>query len=242
MTKKLEIERRWLIKLPLTKEAQDAVEAEHDVPARIVQTYLNSNDGAVHRVRCIDYDFWGAKQPAHFVHTAKRLVEMGVNEEDEHSLTEIEYREKLADRDIDTIDIQKTRYHLHNGGHVWELDLYSGAWEGLAILECELKSLDEEFEIPPYLLGNIDREITKEKGWSNADLAHRYSNPQGVWFGQPGLALEDLTDLEDIPNDDESIWQPKSWFSRLINWLRPEARYDERNERIYGDQINEEAE
>ena len=51
MTKKLEIERRWLIKLPLTKEAQDAVEAEHDVPARIVQTYLNSNDGATHRVR-----------------------------------------------------------------------------------------------------------------------------------------------------------------------------------------------
>ena len=171
---------------------------------------------------------------------------MGVNEEDEHSLSEIEYQAKLLERDPDTIDIKKVRYHLHHKGHLVELDVYAGEWEGLCIAEIELPSLDTEVELPDYLTACVDREITLEKGWSNADLAHRYSKPQGVWFGQTGIDRDWMQAANEI-NDYRSWkgrWQqhePKmNWFSRLINWLSPwETRYDERNERIYGDQINE---
>jgi CYTH domain-containing protein len=201
-THKIEIERRWLIKLPLSETAEIEVKNEPDAPARIQQTYLTSNDGSVRRVRFVEVDIWGVKMRPHYIETTKKLIERGVNDEVENDLTEGEYQLKLLERDPDHITINKTRYHLHYKSHLFELDLFEDSWEGLAILELELKSKDETFELPPYL--NIDREITMEDGWSNFDLSKRFSAPQSSWFGQRSF----------------DHFKP-SLFDRVLGWFRP---------------------
>src|ERR1700676_2189619 len=95
MTTKLEIERRWLVKLPLSTETWQIIEGDLDVPARIIQTYLKSDDNTVKRVRFVEYEVWDVKFPPHYLSTTKRLIERGVNQEEEHHLTEAEYVEKL---------------------------------------------------------------------------------------------------------------------------------------------------
>jgi len=170
---KLEIERRWLIKLPLSEEALDALDEEGEVPTRITQTYLTSADGEVKRVRFVETDIWGVKF-SHFIQTVKKVVEVGVNEETEQSLDEDAYKEALASADPERQTIDKTRYHLHLGKDLFVLDMFHGAQEGLAILELELATVDrlkEEIELPSYL--DVEREITSEPGYSNYSLAKK---------------------------------------------------------------------
>lgn len=200
---KLEIERRWLVKLPLSEAAWKVIEGDLDVPAKIVQHYLKSDDNTVKRVRFVEYEVWDVKFPPHYLSTTKKLIEMGVNQEEEHQLTEAEYVEKLyLETDHDHLPIEKTRYHLHHGSKLWELDLFGGAHEGLAILELELSEADREAKIepPPYL--DILREITKEQGWSNFDLSFRSFDK----------------DMHIDPSNRDGL----GWFSRLMNWFRPQ--------------------
>ncbi len=208
----IETERRWLVHLPLSTEAETEITDDPDVPTRIQQTYLRSDDDTVKRVRFVEYDIWGVKHRPHFVQTNKRMIEAGINEEDEHDLTEADYQLALLDRDPDLITIYKTRYHIHHDGHLLELDVYERDWEGLAILELECDDLKGKVELPPYL--EIDREITYEKGWSNYDLSGRYSAPQDAWFGQPSAP--------------ERI----GWFGRVIDWFRSKPIEYGRNERL----------
>jgi adenylate cyclase len=236
MTKHIEVERRWLIKLPLSPEALKAIETDPDVPARITQTYLKSDDNIVHRVRFIEYDFWGVTQPGHYISTTKRFIEAGVNEEDEHSLNEAEYQAKLLDRDTDHFTIEKTRYHLHHTGHVFELDVFKGELEGLCILELELPRADWEEKItpPPYL--NVEREITFEPQWSNFDISARGSLVLSEYRGHKRklftyeLELCDAVDLDHM--------QPKGWFARLVDWFRPQIPAVHQYDRISDRQEN----
>jgi adenylate cyclase len=65
--------------------------------------------------------------------------------------------------------IEKTRYEIPYGGHVIELDVYSGALGGLVVAEIEFKSKEESRQFtPPEWLG---REITGDVRYSNAHLA-----------------------------------------------------------------------
>jgi adenylate cyclase len=206
--KHLEVERRWLIRLPLTEAAKTAIFTEPDAPTRIVQTYLRSEDGTVKRIRHCEVDMWAAKF-SHFTHTEKKLVERGINEETEDTLTEATYQTALLDRDPESITIEKTRYHIHHQGHILELDLFAGDWEGLAILEWEVKSLDQAIELPVFLAECVDREITQEDGWSNFQLSRRYSEPQDVWFGPPLY----MNDPRKAPKEE------RSWFSKMKDWF-----------------------
>jgi adenylate cyclase len=47
--------------------------------------------------------------------------------------------------------IAKTRYHLKNANHTWEIDVFSGENEGLIVAEIELNDKDEDFEKPQWL-------------------------------------------------------------------------------------------
>jgi adenylate cyclase len=47
--------------------------------------------------------------------------------------------------------INKIRYFLKNGNHVWEIDVFSGDNEGLVVAEIELNDKDESFEKPEWL-------------------------------------------------------------------------------------------
>jgi adenylate cyclase len=62
--------------------------------------------------------------------------------------------------------IEKTRYHVRFGAHLWEVDEFRGENQGLVIAEVELASEDEAFELPPW----IGREVTGDARYYNSNL------------------------------------------------------------------------
>lgn len=46
--------------------------------------------------------------------------------------------------------IEKTRYHVHHGDHLWEVDVFHGDNEGLVVAEIELGHEDEHFDKPNW--------------------------------------------------------------------------------------------
>ena len=46
--------------------------------------------------------------------------------------------------------VEKTRYPVQVGGHVWEVDCFSGDNAGLVVAEVELAHADEDFEMPAW--------------------------------------------------------------------------------------------
>ena len=68
--------------------------------------------------------------------------------------------------------VEKTRYKVPFAGFVWEVDEFHGANEGLVVAEIELESIDQPFELPPW----IGREVTGDPRYYNSRLAkHPYS-------------------------------------------------------------------
>jgi adenylate cyclase len=70
--------------------------------------------------------------------------------------------------------IDKTRYEVEVGSHVYEVDEFHGENEGLLLAEIELKSEGELFEKPGWL-GN---EVTNDERYYNAYLS---KNPFSGW-------------------------------------------------------------
>ena len=70
---------------------------------------------------------------------------------------------ELLEHLCDKPQIEKTRYHVPVGGHIWEVDVFAGDNAGLVVAEVELTSEDEAFEIP---------------AWAGAEVSHdtRYYN------------------------------------------------------------------
>jgi adenylate cyclase len=62
--------------------------------------------------------------------------------------------------------IQKTRYLVPHGDHVFEVDVFHDENEGLVIAEIELSSEDEEFSKPEWL----GEEVTGRPEYYNANL------------------------------------------------------------------------
>ncbi|PIF70554.1 CYTH domain-containing protein [Flavobacterium sp. 2] len=70
--------------------------------------------------------------------------------------------------------IEKTRYEVKLGNHIFEVDEFYGANEGLVMAEVELKSETETFEKPEWL----GEEVTNDKRYYNAYLS---KNPFKSW-------------------------------------------------------------
>lgn len=68
--------------------------------------------------------------------------------------------------------IDKTRYLVQTGKHVFEVDEFYGDNEGLVIAEVELASEDETFEKPDF----IGQEVTGDIRYYNSQLMkHPYT-------------------------------------------------------------------
>jgi len=63
--------------------------------------------------------------------------------------------------------ILKKRYLVQYHGHTWELDVFDSKLKGLMLAEIELKSEDEEFEMPEW----VGNEVTGNPEYTNAYLA-----------------------------------------------------------------------
>ena len=70
--------------------------------------------------------------------------------------------------------IDKVRYEIRSGKHVFEVDEFFGDNEGLVIAEIELTSEDEAFKKPEWL----GKEVTADVRYYNAYLS---KNPYKSW-------------------------------------------------------------
>ena len=73
-----------------------------------------------------------------------------------------------------TATIDKIRYPIHHADYLWEVDVFSGANDGLVVAEIELENADCE----PALPGWLGREVTGERRYYNQELAHE---PYSQW-------------------------------------------------------------
>lgn len=70
--------------------------------------------------------------------------------------------------------IDKRRWLVKSGTHIFEVDEFYGANEGLVMAEVELASEDEPFERPDF----IGMEVTGDKRFYNS---HMLANPFSAW-------------------------------------------------------------
>ncbi len=93
---------------------------------------------------------------------------------------EFEYKIPGADaqRMLDTLCerplIEKVRYRLRVGRHIWEVDVFEGENAGLVIAEVELESEDEAFEKPDW----AGEEVTDDPRYFNSNLV---AKPFRTW-------------------------------------------------------------
>jgi len=69
--------------------------------------------------------------------------------------------------------IEKKRYRVRHGQHLWEIDVFSGANTGLVVAEIELAHVDEAFTRPGWL----GAEVSDDPRYYNVCLVqHPYKN------------------------------------------------------------------
>ena len=69
--------------------------------------------------------------------------------------------------------IEKKRYHVRHGRHLWEIDVFSGVNAGLVVAEIELEHGDEAFSRPAWL----GAEVSDDPRYYNVCLVkHPYKN------------------------------------------------------------------
>lgn len=147
-----EIERKFLV-------LSDDFRTTAATTNRIVQGYLNSNPERTVRVR-----IKGAKG---FLTVKGKGNESGTTRlewEKEIALADAEQLLSLCEKGI----IDKIRYEVPFGKHVYEIDVFSGDNDGLIVAEIELSSEDETFEKPIWL----GKEVTGEEKYYNAYLSN----------------------------------------------------------------------
>ncbi len=153
----VEIERKFLVK-------NDSWRLRADAGERYRQGYLSHDPQRCVRVRIVgdqaDLNIKCAISPI------RRL--------------EYEYPIPLNDAQemLDTLCpddcVDKTRYHVKHGDHVWEVDVFEGPNAGLVIAEIELDDEKESFEKPDWL----GEEVSDDPRYYNMNLAKQ---PWTTW-------------------------------------------------------------
>ena len=155
----IEIERKFLIKMP----SNDELKAHGARAKEIVQTYLTPTNDETARVRMINEN-----GKVSYIKTVKRRISDLSHFEDEWEISPEEYENELKNRDTGKKAIEKTRYCIDFCDHVLEIDVYP-FWDDRAILEIELSSETESFDIPEYI--KVIKEVTSDGRYKNTNLA-----------------------------------------------------------------------
>ena len=148
----LEIERRWLVKIP------DCIK---EYPYHIIeQAYLAPENGFQGRIRRLD---------DRFIYTEKARTGSAASRiENERYITADEY-ERLKERTI-LNTVKKKRYLIPYGGLKFELDVFENTVEtGYAIMEAELTEESAEVGLPDFV--EIIREFTEDEYYTNRNFA-----------------------------------------------------------------------
>jgi CYTH domain-containing protein len=154
----IEIERKFLV-------LSNVFKSEAFQQNRIVQGYLSSNPERTVRVRI--------KSDKGFLTVKGKGNESGMSRlewEKEIAVGEAEQLLSICEKGV----IDKIRYEIKKGNHVFEVDVFSSENEGLIIAEIELTSESESFEKPDWL----GIEVTNDERYYNAYLS---KNPYKNW-------------------------------------------------------------
>lgn len=149
----IEIERKFLV-------TNTDFTASATKKNRIVQGYLNSDPERTVRIRI--------KGDKGFITIKGKGNESGTTRlewETEIPLQEAEKLLSLCEKG--TID--KIRYEIPLGKHIYEVDVFEGENKGLIIAEIELELETESFLKPNWL----GEEVTGDEKYYNAYLSHR---------------------------------------------------------------------
>lgn len=153
----IEIERKFLV-------ISDAFKTEAFNKTRISQGFLNTHKERTVRVRL--------KGDLGYITVKGKSSKNGLSRfewEKEISKTEAEALLKLCEPTI----IDKMRYEVKFGNHIFEVDDFFGANKGLVIAEVELKHESEAFNKPSWL----GEEVTGDIKYYNSQLSKQpYTN------------------------------------------------------------------
>lgn len=154
----IEIERKFLVTSTSFKEEAFAVKnikqgfLNHD-PERTVRVRLKGNKG-----------FIAIKGKSNVSGTTRFEWEKEITAEEAETLL------ALCEAGI----IEKTRYEVKVGNHIFEVDEFFGENEGLALAEIELSEENEAFQRPRWL----GIEVTGDMRYYNSQLS---KNPFKTW-------------------------------------------------------------
>lgn len=153
----IEIERKFLVK-------DDSFKTAAFKQNRIAQGYLSSVPERTVRVRIkADKGFLTIKGITNETGMSRFEWEKEIPADEARSLLQ------LCEKGV----IEKTRYEVKVGQHIYEVDEFYGENEGLTIAEIELQSETENFEKPNWL----GQEVTNDKRYYNSNLSvHPFRN------------------------------------------------------------------
>ena len=169
----IEIERKFLVLNTNFKK-------EYNNSKYIIQGFLNSDKNRVVRIRVIDDKaFLTIKGKSNKTGTTRFEWEKEINKHEAEKLL------LLCEPSI----IEKTRYYIKKGNHIYEIDEFLGDNKGLVIAEIELESENEVFVKPTWL----GKEVTGETKYYNSnisklpfkDWAKKTSNKSSRKFNKP---------------------------------------------------------
>ncbi len=147
----IEIERKFLV-------TSDLYKTEAFKKSRIVQGFLNADKERTVRVRI--------KGDRGFLTIKGASINNGLSRfewEKEISLVDAEHLLKICEKGV----VEKTRYEVKIGNHIFEVDEFYGDNEGLVMAEVELTNETEAYEKPNWL----GQEVTGDIRYYNSQLS-----------------------------------------------------------------------
>ena len=154
----LEIERKFLVKNEDFKK--EAYQSFH-----IKQGYLNSHPERTTRIRI--------KENKAFMTVKGKSSESG--------LSRFEWEKEIDLKDAEALlqlcepgKIEKTRFLVKSGNHIFEVDEFYGENEGLIVAEVEMNSESDQVLLPDWLAN----EVTGEQKYYNSALTQK---PSKTW-------------------------------------------------------------
>jgi len=152
-----EIERKFLVTGEFRDQAYDS--------SRIRQGYISTGNGRTVRVRIRDdKGYLTIKGPSNRAGLARYEFEMEI------PLSDAEDLMSICEPGI----IDKTRFLVRSGKHIFEVDEFYGDNAGLIMAEVELADENEPFEKPDF----IGREVTGDRRFYNS---HMRKFPFKLW-------------------------------------------------------------
>ncbi|MEZ4465518.1 MAG: CYTH domain-containing protein [bacterium] len=145
----VEIERKFLVR-------SDAWRAAADPGSHYVQAYLCADPDRTVRVRLAGEAAWLTLK-GRGTGVARPEFEYAIPAADARALLAL----CLPGR------VEKIRYRVPVGRHVFEVDVFAGDHAGLVLAEVELGAEDEHFDRPAWL----GKEVTRDRRYANSALA-----------------------------------------------------------------------